>query len=178
RFIRKESLAYFEHLMKKAIQVKVQDCRPRNDFLLTMVNITKSGNKFLTKDDILANCINIFLEAYSTLSDSMSFTLYLIATHPDVQDKLFIEIKTLFPDDFSFADISKLPYLSMVFHESLRMFPPFTTFNRICNQGVTIRGSRFTRLVQVTVPLSAMHRDPDVWSDPDIFDPKKFSPKN
>lgn len=68
-----------------------------------------------------------------------------------------------------------LPYLDKLVSETLRLFPPMVRFNRRASADVKVCGRLIPRGVEVCVPVFAVHRDPRVWSDPDKFDPERFS---
>ena len=48
----------------------------------------------LTKEEILANCILFMMVGYETTANALSWALHLLAFHPEVQERLFLEIKS------------------------------------------------------------------------------------
>ena len=70
--------------------------------------------------------LTFFFAGYETSSTTLSLASYLLATNPEVQDKLIAEIDTLAPgrDDVTYESITKMTYLDNVISESLRIYPP------------------------------------------------------
>ena len=66
------------------------------------------------------------MAGFETSSTALGFASYLLATNPDVQDKLVAEIDTVAPgrDDVTYENLTKLTYLDWVISETLRMYPP------------------------------------------------------
>jgi cytochrome P450 len=56
-------------------------------------------NRVMTDADVLANCIGIILSGHETTSTTLSFASYLLALHPDIQEKLQSEIDMYFDDN-------------------------------------------------------------------------------
>lgn len=82
--------------------------------------------KYLTEDEMISNSFIFLLAGYETTANCLGFTAYLLAKHPEVQERLFEEIRNvvglvLTPD---YDKAQKLPYLEMVISESLRILPP------------------------------------------------------
>lgn len=62
---------------------------------------------------------------------SVCFTLFLLATHPDVQERAAEEVRSL-PGTTTSAQLGELKYLEAVIKESLRLYPSVPLFNRHC----------------------------------------------
>ena len=91
--------------------------------------LTASKGKYLTENELVANCFVFLLAGYETTANALAFSTYLLAKHQDVQERLYTDIMTALGDqeEMSFEESSwKLPYLEAVIKESLRMFPPIT----------------------------------------------------
>ena len=67
-----------------------------------------------------------FLGNFETTTTTLCYTMYLLAAHLEVQERLITEIDEIIGDrtDINYADTNSLPYLDMVMHESLRLYPP------------------------------------------------------
>lgn len=109
----------------------------------------------------------------------MSFTLFLLAVHPDCCKKAQAEIDekigSVFP---TYESVHHLHYLEMCLSEAIRMVPPGIFIDRQCVQDVEIHGVLIPKGLIVLIPVYAIHNDPDLWEDPDKFDPERFNQEN
>jgi len=131
--------------------------------------------------EIVAQGLIFILAGYETTAAAMNFTTYLLATHPEVQDRLREEIQQTFGDNVkpNYDNVNSLQYLDMVFSESLRLYPPIPLhLGRWARKERTICGKRIPKGTGVLAPTWALHHDPAFWKDPWKFDPERFSPEN
>lgn len=68
----------------------------------------------------------------------------------------------------------------MFFAETLRKYPPFVNLNRIVRKDYKIPGTDVVlkKGTSVYVPAYAIQRDPDIYPEPDLFKPERFSSEN
>ncbi|CAL1374423.1 unnamed protein product [Linum trigynum] len=77
------------------------------------------------------------------------------------------------------SDIEKLPYLIAVIKETLRMYPPGAlSLPRIASEDITIKGYHVLKGTQFFANFWKLHRDPNVWSDPNEYKPERFLTSN
>ncbi|KAB0340003.1 hypothetical protein FD754_023476, partial [Muntiacus muntjak] len=158
--------------------------KPRVDFLQLMINSQNSketdNHKALSDQELLAQSIIFIFAGYETTSSTLSFLLYILATHPDVQQKLQEEIDATFPNKAppTYDVLAQMEYLDMVVNETLRMFPIAVRIDRFCKKDVEIHGVSIPKGTTATVPISVLHRDPQLWPEPEEFRPERFSKKN
>ena len=80
----------------------------------------------LSEGDIVADSVGFLLAGYETTSSALTFTTGLLASHPDIQERLAEEIKNYFsenPDSTLYEATHSIDYLDMVFNEAMRLFP-------------------------------------------------------
>ncbi|XP_036165857.1 cytochrome P450 3A19-like isoform X2 [Myotis myotis] len=106
--------------------------------------------------------------------------MYLLATHPDVQQKLHKEIDATFPNKATptYDALAQMEYLDMVMNESLRLFPIAGRLERVCKKDVEINGVFIPKGTVVMVPSYVLHLDPTYWTEPEEFHPERFSKEN
>ncbi len=128
----------------------------------------------------------------------------LLANHPEVQDRCFEEQRALFGNSVADAEVehlSKMPYLEAVVKESLRLYPSVAVvgrkirFTRVhsnlqkwpnsrqekkCNfrEEDVVDGARLPVGSSAVCFIHLLHRNPEVWSEPDRFIPERFLPGN
>ncbi|XP_033752139.1 bifunctional protein STORR-like [Pecten maximus] len=195
----KDSMAYFRKLTSQLVDERRRNkAKGRKDFLQLVVDaqegrleldpededlkeqitcLDKNREKGLTFDEILGNSEVFFVAGYETTAITLTMTAFNLATNPECQDKLREEIEEeLGSDPCDAENIKKLQYLDMCINETLRMYPPAMRFNRMCVKTTTVKDITIPSGMAVTVPVYAMHHDPDVWEKPEIFNPERFSP--
>ncbi|EEC07771.1 cytochrome P450, putative, partial [Ixodes scapularis] len=141
------------------------------------------GVKALTEDEAMAQCLLFFIGGQDTTSFVISYTVYLLALHPEIQAKLREEADECFKQhgpDPSLDVVSKLKYLHGVVSESLRMFPPQVRIERSALNDYVLgdTGIKVPKGCVVVVPVYSMHHDPEYFPDPTTFDPNRFVDEN
>lgn len=137
----------------------------------------------LTEDQAMAQCILFFLAGQQKVSTAIACTLYLLAIHPEVQDRLRKEVDEccmVHGDRPSLDAITKLKYLHCVVSETLRLYPPVQRLERAPCEDYMIgdTGVKVTKSDIVAVPIYAMQHDPQYFPEPFTFDPERFNDEN
>ncbi|AMY69109.1 cytochrome P450 [Frigidibacter mobilis] len=114
-----------------------------------------------------------FLAGHETSASALAWALYLLATHPDVQDKVAAEVADLgeTPD---FSAVSRLKFTRDVFREALRLYPPVPMMVRENSCPETFRGRAVAPGAQVVISPWHVQRHERIWTDPDAFDPERW----
>ena len=136
----------------------------------------------LSNDEIVATVATIMLAGYETTNNTLSYTAYLLALNPTVQDKLIQEINNYYennPDSSLYDAAENIEYVNMVLCESLRMYPPAPRTNRECKQTCAVADDLIIEEgIDISFPIFLLHRNPEYWPNPDKFDPERFNPNN
>ncbi|XP_066238281.1 cytochrome P450 3A12-like [Saccopteryx leptura] len=176
---------FFKKSVKRMKESRLHDKeKHRVDLLQLMMNSQKSkekdSHKALSDLEIVAQSIIFIFAGYETTSSSLSFLMYFLATHPDVQQKLQEEIDATFPNKAppTYDAVVQMEYLDMVLNESLRIYPLAGRIERLCKKDVEINGVFIPKGTVVMVPTYVLHNDPAHWSEPEEFRPERFSKKN
>lgn len=158
--------------------------KQRVDFLQLMINSQnsniKESHKALSDLEIVAQSVIFIFAGYETTSSALSFALYLLATHPDVQKKLQDEIDAALPNKAlpTYDALVQMECLDMVVNETLRLYPIAGRLERVCKTDVEVNGVLIPKGTVVIVPTYALHKDPKYWPEPEEFRPERFSKKN
>ncbi len=135
-----------------------------------------TGQPF-TQGQIRAELKTLFLAGHETTGCALTWTLYGIAQHVAVRDKLEAELAEVLDGRTPTADdLLRLPYLRQVVDESLRMYPPIWLFPRDAIEDDTIGGYRIPAGSTVLISLYAAHHNAETWPNPEAFDPERFCP--
>ncbi|XP_028561349.2 cytochrome P450 3A12-like isoform X3 [Podarcis muralis] len=191
-FFNPEAMNFFERSFAKIKATREKEGQGgRVDFLQLMINSQKSNRehqsngsdpsyKGLTDDEILAQAFTFVFGGYETNSNSLGYTAYFLAIHPDVQQKLQAEVDTILPNKapLTYDAIMQLEYLDMVLNETQRLYPFGGRLERLCKKDVEINGVTIPKGTLVMIPPYTLHRDPEYWPEPEEFRPERFSKEN
>lgn len=146
-----------------------------------MIESAKNGAN-LTDTDIKEEVDTIMFEGHDTTAAGSSFVLCLLGIHQDIQDRVCKELYQIFGDserEATFNDTMEMKYLERVIMESLRLYPPVPLIARKVNQDVQLASEDHIIPAGSTVVVGTykIHRRPDIYNNPDRFDPDNFLPE-
>ena len=142
-----------------------------------LLNILITSGTF-TQEEIIDEFITMFIAGQETTANSLAFTLYEILTNPDVEAKLWNEIREVLGDkeEVEFEDLGKLKYTGQVLEEGLRKHPiaPGPP-SRILEREITIGDYHIPKGSAIASNTLFFAMDPKIWKDPEVFDPERFA---
>lgn len=153
------------------------------DLLGLMLNTTQpSTGERLSTANIRHQVITFLVAGHETTSGALSFALYYLTQHPEIQARARAEVDQVWGADGDhpdYAQVSKLRYVRRVLDESLRLWPTAPGFSRKAVADTVLAGRYPMRKgAGCTVLLPMLHRDPAIWGeDPESFDPDRFAPE-
>lgn len=131
-----------------------------------------TGRRFDTAE--MADQVAIFfLAGHETSASALAWALWLLATHPAVQDEVAAEAAGL-PESPAFADLSRLRLTRDVLRETLRLYPPVPMMVRETTRPEVFRGRPVRPGAQVVLSPWHQHRHERLWDNPDAFDPARW----
>ncbi|XP_037553385.1 thromboxane-A synthase, partial [Nematolebias whitei] len=141
--------------------------------------MTQLQKKVITEDEIVGQAFVFLLAGYDTISNTLSFTCYLLALHPECQRKVQEEVDEFFTRHESpdYTNIQELKYLDMVVCEALRLYSPIFKFTREVEHDCIINGHFFPKGIILEVFAGFLHHDPEHWPEPQKFIPERFTPE-
>lgn len=116
-----------------------------------------------------------FLAGHETSASALGWTLYLLALHPEWQERVAEEAEELTPE---FGAVGRLRQMRDVFREALRLYPPVPMMVREAGCPVTFREREVRRGSQVVLSPWHLHRHERLWERPDDFDPARWATEN
>lgn len=120
--------------------------------------------------------LTLLLAGHETTANALSWTWYLLSEHPDVAERLQVEVARVIGDrPPSMDDVARLTYTRMVLDESMRLYPPAWATSRAPAEDDEIAGYHIKRGSMLLLSPYVTHRHPDFWDVPDRFDPERFT---
>ncbi|EFP13097.1 hypothetical protein CRE_07735 [Caenorhabditis remanei] len=143
------------------------------DFTKTGIKVTRQ----LTTDEIVGQCFVFLVAGFDTTALSLSYSSFLLATHPEIQKKLREEVDTVCRDpEITFDQLSKLKYLECVVKETLRLYPLGALANsRRCMRATKIGNYEIEEGIDIMCDTWTLHSDKKIWGeDAEEFKPERW----
>ncbi|EFN81691.1 Probable cytochrome P450 6a14 [Harpegnathos saltator] len=174
---------FFTRIIVENIDYREKNNIVRHDVVDMLREIKKHPEKLnieLTDTLLTSQAFVFFIAGFETSSTTMSNALYELALNQEIQDKLREEIHQKYMNingDLTYDNIKKMSYLDKVFKETLRKYPPLTFIMRKATSSYTFARSKITipEGQRIWIPAYAIQRDPNIYPEPDVFDPERFS---
>ncbi|XP_050050579.3 uncharacterized protein [Dermacentor andersoni] len=135
-----------------------------------------------TEEDIREEVDTFTFEGHDTTAVGISWTLYLLGLHQDVQQKVYEELEDIFGDDrdrdATMEDIRRMKYLECAIKEAQRLFPSVPLVGRLLQEDWTYDGYIIPKGTVCTVFIYVLHRDPREFPKPEEYIPERFLPEN
>ncbi|XP_053957321.1 probable cytochrome P450 313a4 [Anastrepha ludens] len=136
-----------------------------------------------TANDVEIESFTMIAASYETSAIAVYSTIVMLAMHPEIQERAFQEVYSVYPDKVTsveYDELKKLPYLDMVIAESLRLAPPIPYIGRqTVNETELWPGLTLPKEMQVIIPIYELHRRKELWGpEAARFNPDNFLPDN
>lgn len=156
--------------------VRERRASPRsNDLLQTLIDARDEHGSRMTDDQLRDEIMTLFLAGHDTTANALSWTWYLLAQNPPVEEKLYGELRSVLGGrPPSTADLPRLPYAEMVIKESMRIYPAAWGFGRRPVRDFELDGYRIRAGTNVFVSQWITQRDPRFFPNPERFDPERW----
>ncbi|NXF73015.1 CP4FN protein, partial [Sclerurus mexicanus] len=153
------------------------------DFIDLLLLAKDEDGNTLSDEDIAAEADTFMFEGHDTTASGLAWLFYNLAGHPEHQERCRLEVRELLAgrdtEDIEWEDLSHLPFTTMCIKESLRLHPPVTAVSRRCTEDVALRDGRvIPKGVICLMSIYGTHHNPELWPDPEVYDPLRFSPEN
>ena len=119
-----------------------------------------------------------FIGGFETTVRALTWTTFLLACHPEIQEKAREEVDNLFVDgkiEVNPEDLKNLVLVESSIREAMRLFPALTFLSRRASTDFKIGGYEIPKGVSLVIPVWSIHRCPEYYPDPNDFKPERYS---
>ena len=171
---RKRIVAYFS----EQIPIRRAKGSGGEDLFSQLCHATHEDGALLSTQDIVDHMSFLMMAAHDTLTSSLSSFVGALAAHPQWQDKLRDEVTALgvaTGEATTFDNLEAMPLSEMAFKEAMRLKPPVPSIPRRTIRDLTFKGYAIPAGTMVGVNPLFSHHMPEIWPDPERFDPMRFT---
>jgi cytochrome P450 len=146
-----------------------------DDLLYALLQVKDEGGRPMPDEQLRDEVMTLLLAGHETTAVSLSWTWYLLAQNPDVEKKLWSELRQVLNGrNPGIQDLDELRYTDRVVKEAMRLYPPVWAVVRTCVKECEIGAHQVPVGATVLMSQWVMHRDPRFYDDPDRFDPDRW----
>jgi cytochrome P450 len=129
----------------------------------------------LTDEELRDEVMTVFIAGHETTANAMSWLWVLLAKNPEVREKVEAEVAEVLGDRIPTpADFPQLAYSLKVFKETMRLYPPVPILPRRAEEDDMLGGYFIKGGNRILFSPYLLHRHPDFWENPEVFDPHRF----
>jgi cytochrome P450 len=174
RFRRAQGL--IESVVMRVVDERRRTGEDKADLLsMLMGSEDETSGEVMSDRQLKDELLTLTLAGHETTANALSFTFDLLSRHPDVLRRLRAEVsRVLGGRSPRLEDLAQMPYTKAVIEESLRLYPPAWVFERIALEDDEVLGYRIPKGSIVAVAPWVIHRNPELWPNPEGFDPERF----
>jgi cytochrome P450 family 110 len=168
-----QKLKQIDELIYSHIQNTRQNFNPNNkDILSLMMSARYDNGEAMTDEELRDELVTLLVIGHETIASALVWALCWVDQLPNVQSKIQSELhqNTLEP-----SELTKLPYLTAVCKETLRICPVVTTcFSRIVKSPLTVMGYELPPHTLIIPNIYLTHHREEVYPNPKQFIPERF----
>jgi cytochrome P450 len=145
------------------------------DVLSRLIRANDEDGRSLTDDELVGQTTFLFMAGHVTTASALSWTLFLLCTHPGIMRDLVDELIGALHGDL--PEVSRLPQLALldrVIKESLRLLPPVMWWSKVAAAPVELGSYPLAAGAHVVFSSYITHRLPDLYPRPNTFWPDRW----
>lgn len=165
-----------DEIIRGIIEERVASQNEVND-LLNMLLETRyeDTGEGMSVEQLIDEIKILFIAGHETTANALTFTLQLLGSHLDVQQKVFEEILKVESESEDVVEqLQKMTYINAVLNESMRLYPPAWITDRQNVDDDVLGKFTIKKDTLIGVSFYELHRNPKYWENPDQFDPNRF----
>ncbi len=173
------AIARLDRRMQAMIDERRREQAPVQADLLTRLLRARDeddGLGAMSDRQVRDEAVTLFVAGHETTATALAWAFYLLARSPEALAQAQAEADG-FDDDREHFSPTRLPYLTRVFKEALRLYPPVVALPRRTLAPITLGGYELAERTLVFINPYTVHYRPDLYPEPDRFDPDRWLPE-
>lgn len=143
-----------------------------------MMAVTDEEGHPISDKEVRDQMMTMLLAGHETTANLLGWIIAEVAGHPSIERRLMDELETVKLKGNPFNWMRELPYMQQVIEEGLRLYPPAWLIYRELAEPVEMFGKTFKKGSTFMICPYAVHRNEEVFPNPEAFDPERFAAGN
>lgn len=166
-------------LLERYLRARIPRKRASHEvdlFALLARGETRADGRF-TKEEIVDHLIFLLMAAHDTSTLTATTMFFCLGRESEWQEKCRAEVRALGDRPLTFDDLDRLPLLDYAMKEALRILPPLPFTGRRLTADIELEGVHIRAGNRISIAPLHTHHMPSLWTNPERFDPMRFSPE-
>lgn len=173
----RRAITKLDRIVYRIIRERRESGKDAGDVLSMLLLARDDGDGSGLSDlEVRDQVMTLFLAGHETTANALSWSWHLLSHHREIYDQLIAEAQASLRGGLAptLDDLPRLPYALKVLKESMRLYPPAYLVGRQAIRDVALGPHTIPKGTIVMVNIYMMHRRPDVFPNPERFDPNRF----
>ena len=162
-------------ILRSIITRRKASAKRYDDLLDMLLDARYDDGSAMSEEQLIDEILVLFVAGHETTANTLSFTIQLLAQHPEWQREILKEIEKRDTDKQDLMQlVISLPIVTQVIEESMRLYPPAYFIDRVNLEADDFAGFTFEKGSSLLFSIYEIHRHPDLWETPEKFKPERF----
>ena len=171
----KRAVRQLTQIIDRIIQQHRQSGEDNGDLLSMLLHAQDEDGSRMTPQQLRDEALTLFLAGHETTASTLSWTWWLLAENPRVEEKLHAELDCVLNGRTpTLDDLPRLTYLSHILAESMRLYPPAWAIARLAIEDHELGGYPVPKGTGIAAAPWVVHRDPRWYDHPEEFLPERW----
>lgn len=163
-------------ILHAIIEERRHSGKEQDDLLDMLLQATYEDGSHMSSEQLIDEVLILFTAGHETTANVLSFTLFLLAKHQDIQEKVYSEVMGV---DFEKEELPQclkaLSYVKSCLEEAMRLYPPAYVIDRIATKDDEFNGMFLPKGTLILMSVYEIHRYAKFWNAPSAFHPERFT---
>ena len=157
-------------------QHRIGDKHNSGDLLSLLMHARDEDGSKMTDEQLRDEVMTFLLAGHETTALALSWALYLLSQNVGAEEELYEEVDRALAGRLpNISDLPALTFVGNVIKETMRLYPPAWSVARTAIADFELDGYRIPAGANIVMSQWIMHRDPRFFSEPEQFDPNRWS---
>ncbi|MBU2997195.1 cytochrome P450 [Cellulophaga baltica] len=164
-----------QELLNDLIESRRKSKIEKDDLLDMLLQARYEDGTAMSQKQLIDEVLILFTAGHETTANALSFLFFLLAKHPEMQEKAYKEVKLVDLDSEDvLPEILKLKYVQHCIEETMRLYPPAYIIDRVSLENDEIDDLKIPKDTMVLMSIYELHRYEQFWELPNDFIPERF----
>lgn len=166
-----------KRLLLDIIEERRRSGLEKDDLLDMLLRARYEDGSPMPDGQLLDEVLILFTAGHETTANALSFTLFLLAKNPSIQDQVYGEVSKVDFEDSNIdllQGVMQLQFVKQCIEEALRLYPPAYVIDRVATEDDTFEDILLPKGTMVLMSIYELHRYSNFWERPLEFDPGRF----